>query len=185
MAMVQTFVPLLITARGLIIMMSSLASVSPYVFGSVFCASKGAINSYSRTLRQELRPFGVRVMVCMAGTIRTSIAKHNRQLPPDSIYQQAKELFERKLRYSKSTATISAEEFARQVVREALKGEGWLGGWLWRTPDWYWSGDSAIAIWLVRKIFGEWLLDDLSYRRFGLPHLEAAISKEESKSKAS
>lgn len=185
MAMVQAFVPLLIPARGLIIMMSSVASVSPYVFGSVFCATKGAINSYSRTLRQELRPFGVRVMVCMAGTIKTSIPKRSRELLPHSIYQQAKELFERKLRYSKGTANMTAEEFSRQLVREALKGEGWLGGWIKRTPDWYWSGGSAWPIWAVRRIFGEWLLDTIAYRKFGLPELEAAVATAGSKSKTS
>lgn len=67
MAMVQAFTPLLIAAKGLIIMISSLSSVTPYVFASAYGASKAALNAYSRTLRMELRPFGVRVMVSMTG----------------------------------------------------------------------------------------------------------------------
>ena len=70
MAMCAAFADLLIAARGLIVNIASLAAVTPYVFGSVYCASKGAVVSYSRTLRVELQPFGVRVMVAMAGTVR-------------------------------------------------------------------------------------------------------------------
>ena len=51
MAMVQAFVPLLMEAQGLIINIASLAAVTPYVFGSVYCATKGALVSYSRCLR--------------------------------------------------------------------------------------------------------------------------------------
>lgn len=61
MAMVQAFVDQLAAARGLIINISSLSSVTPYLFGSVYCASKAAVSAYSRTLRMELAPLGVRV----------------------------------------------------------------------------------------------------------------------------
>lgn len=67
MAMVKAFAPLLIATKGLIIMISSLSSVTPYLFASAYSASKGALNSYSRVLRMEMRPFGVRVMVSMTG----------------------------------------------------------------------------------------------------------------------
>ena len=61
MAMVQAFIDQLAAAKGLIINISSLSSITPYLFGSVYCATKAAINAYSRTLRLELAPLGVRV----------------------------------------------------------------------------------------------------------------------------
>ncbi|KAH7141740.1 NADPH-dependent 1-acyldihydroxyacetone phosphate reductase [Dactylonectria macrodidyma] len=138
MAMVQAFAPLLIKARGLIIMISSLSSLSPYVFGSVYCATKGALNSYSRTLRQELRPFGVKLMVSLTGTVKSQIAKADR-----------------------SNSTVETSEYARRPVDEAVKGDGWLGGWIGGTAKWL--------------LFGEWLLDETAYKQFGLNKLEVIL----------
>ncbi|KAK2740843.1 short chain dehydrogenase reductase [Colletotrichum kahawae] len=178
MAMVQAFVPLMIPSRGLIIMISSLSSVSPYVFGSVYTATKGALNSYSRTLRQELRPFGVRVMVSMTGTVKSDIAKLNRELPPNSLYTRVKDLYAKRLKFSQNNATVTTEDFASQLVAEALKGEGWLGGWLGGARNWFWAGGMAGSVWLARLLFGEWLLDELAYKKFELPKLEAIVRKE-------
>ncbi|KAK1975130.1 short chain dehydrogenase [Colletotrichum cereale] len=178
MAMVQAFVPMLIPTRGLIIMISSLSAISPYVFGSVYTATKGALNSYSRTLRQELRPFGVRVMVSMTGTVKSQIAKLKRELPPNSLYARAKDIYSKRLTFSQNNATVSAEDFAQQLVAEALKGEGWLGGWLGGARNWFWAGGMAGSVWLARLLFGEWLLDELAYRTFELPRLEAIVRKE-------
>ncbi|OHF01979.1 short chain dehydrogenase [Colletotrichum orchidophilum] len=178
MAMVQAFVPLLIPARGLIIMISSLSSISPYVFGSVYTATKGAMNSYSRTLRQELRPFGVRVMVSMTGTVKSHIAKLYRELPPNSLYTRVKDIFANRLTFSQNTATVSTGEFAQRLVAEALKGEGWLGGWIGGATNWFWAGGMARSVWLARLLFGEWLLDELAYRKFDMPKLEAIVRKD-------
>jgi 1-acylglycerone phosphate reductase len=75
--MCQTFLPLLIKAKGTIVQIGSVAGVGlrsaqlqlqviktnisqiiPYVFGSVYNASKAALHSFSDTLRVELAPFG-------------------------------------------------------------------------------------------------------------------------------
>ncbi|TDZ38165.1 NADPH-dependent 1-acyldihydroxyacetone phosphate reductase [Colletotrichum spinosum] len=178
MAMVQAFVPLMIPTRGLIVMISSLSSISPYVFGSVYTATKGALNSYSRTLRQELRPFGVRVMVSMTGTVKSEIAKLKRELPPNSLYARVKDLYAKRLLFSQNNATVTAEEFAQQLVAEALKGEGWFGGWFGGARNWFWAGGMAGSVWLARLLFGERLLDELAYRKFELPKLEAIVRKE-------
>ncbi|KAJ4148957.1 NADPH-dependent 1-acyl dihydroxyacetone phosphate reductase [Fusarium falciforme] len=175
MAMVQAFAPLLIKARGLIIMISSLSSLSPYVFGSVYCAIKGALNSYSRTLRQELRPFGVRVLVSLTGTVKSQIAKAHRSLPPDSIYLPIKEDYARRLLFSQNNATAETGDYAKKLVDEAVKGEGWLGGWIGGAAKWFWAGGMTTQIWLSRLLFGEWLLDNMAYKKFGLSKLETII----------
>ena len=59
MAMVQSFLPLLLLAHsGRIIQLGSLAGVMPVPFGAAYNASKAALHSYGDTLRVELAPFG-------------------------------------------------------------------------------------------------------------------------------
>lgn len=181
MAMVQAFSPLLINARGLIIMISSCSSITPYVFGSVYCASKGALNSYSRTLRQELRPFGVRVMVSLTGTVRSQIAKVERSLPPDSLYLPLEEEYKRRLLFSQNNSTITASRYAKSLVNEAVKGDGWFKGLLGGTAKWFWAGGMTTKIWLIRLLFGEWLLDALAYKQFGLKKLQKIFQQRQSK----
>ncbi|KAM0328870.1 hypothetical protein ACHAQA_005286 [Verticillium albo-atrum] len=181
MAMVQAFVPLLIAARGLIVNISSLSSISPYVFASVYSSSKGAINSYSRTLRQELRPFGVRVLVSLTGTVSTTNPKAHRELPDGSLYSRMKEFFAARQQWSQNNSTMNNTAFAKQLVTEALRGEGWFGGLLGGTRKWFWAGGLSTQVWLARWLFGETLLDAITYRRFQLNKLEAQVRQDTAK----
>ncbi|KAK7418445.1 NADPH-dependent 1-acyl dihydroxyacetone phosphate reductase [Neonectria punicea] len=148
MSMTKAFAPLLIPARGLILNISSTSSVVPYLFGAIYSSTKGAINTYSRAARMELRPLGVRVMVAMTGTVRSNIASHfDRALPAGSYYAPVGDVFQRRLTFSQNTATMPTEVYARKIAAQALRGEGWLGGWLGGTPDWYWAGGMADVVW--------------------------------------
>ncbi|KAK4188153.1 acylglycerone-phosphate reductase [Podospora australis] len=184
MAMCASFSDLLISAKGLIINIASLAAITPYAFGSVYCASKGAVTSYSRTLRLELKPFGVRVMVAMTGTVRSQIAsKTHRTLPENSIYQRVKEIFEKRLTFSQNNATVKTEDYAKKLVAKALQGESplILRAWFGR-PDWLWAGGWAGKVWLATW-FGEWILDFALYRLIGLNKLEMVLREEERQKK--
>lgn len=180
MAMCAAFADLLIHAKGLIINIASLAAITPYVFGSVYCASKGAVVSYSRTLRLELKPFGVRVMVAMTGTVRSQIAsKTHRTLPEGSIYQRVREVFERRLTFSQNNATVKTEDYARKLVKSALAPE-WpllVREWFGR-PDWFWAGGMARLV-RFSTWFGEWVLDLALYRMIGMTKLERVLREEE------
>ncbi|KAF4257338.1 hypothetical protein CNMCM8057_003667 [Aspergillus fumigatus] len=59
--MCQTFLPLLLRAKGTIVQIGSVSGVMPYVFGSVYNASKAALHSLSDAMRIELAPFGRKV----------------------------------------------------------------------------------------------------------------------------
>lgn len=179
MAMCAAFADQLIAARGLIVNIASLAAVIPYAFGSVYCASKGAVVSYSRALRLELKPFGVRVTVAMAGTVRSQIAsKAHRTLPEGSIYLRAKHLFERRLTFSQNNATVRTEDFAAKLVGDVLRAEAplFFRSWFGR-PDWFWGGGLSTMAWMGTCI-GEWILDTVVYRMLGLNELEAMLRKE-------
>ncbi|KXX79715.1 NADPH-dependent 1-acyldihydroxyacetone phosphate reductase [Madurella mycetomatis] len=184
MAMCAAFSDLLIAARGLIVNIASLAAVTPYVFGSVYCATKGAVVSYSRTLRLELKPFGVRVMVAMTGTVRSQIASRtHRTLPPGSIYERVRGLFERRLTFSQNNATVETGDYARQLVAKALASEMplLLRTWFGR-PDWFWAGGMAWKAWFATCL-GEWLFDIVLYRMIGMPTLERVLKEEERQKK--
>ncbi|KAI1845557.1 hypothetical protein JX266_008415 [Neoarthrinium moseri] len=179
MAMVAQFGDLLIHAEGLIINIASLAAVTPYVFGSIFSATKGAIISYSRTLRQELRPFNVRVMVLMTGFVKSNTQSVRRELPEDSFYSRVRDLFDKKVTYSKNTAQFSPEDFAADIVSKALRPESQplFRSWIGR-PDWYWSGGKSSVVWWGSTLFGEWLTDAVCWKMFQLEKLQKMVQSE-------
>lgn len=57
--------------RGLIINMSSVGAVFPIPFQSMYVASKAAIEGMSGSLRNELRPFGIKVSMVEPGDTKT------------------------------------------------------------------------------------------------------------------
>jgi 1-acylglycerone phosphate reductase len=184
MAMCAAFADHLIAAKGLIINVASLAAITPYVFGSVYCASKGAVVSYSRTLRLELKPFGVRVMVAMAGTVKSQIAsKTHRTLPADSLYQRVSDIFERRLTFSQNNATVKTEDFAKKLVANALRPERplFFRSWFGR-PDWFYGGGWSTGVWLS-TFLGEWVLDTVLYRLIKLNRLEGILKREAAEQK--
>lgn len=181
MAMVAAFADQLIAAKGLIINIASLSAVTPYVFGSAYCASKGAIVSYSRTLRQEVRPFDVRVMVCMAGTVKSNIAAANhRTLPNNSVYLRVNDIFEKRLVFSQNNGTVSTESFAAALAASALRHEVWwfLRDWVGR-PDWFWFGGMASLLWWGLLLFGEWVVDYFCWILFDLDKLRKMVELDE------
>ena len=175
MAMCKAFISLLIPARGLIVYVSSLSAIIPYLFASIYSSTKGAMNVYLRALRMELKPFDVRVMVAMTGTVKSNFTSHTeRRLPPDSIYLPAEDKFQARLNFSQKTDTMPTEEYAQKLVAQALKGEGWLGGWVGRTPDWYWLGGLAPLVWSV-SLMPNWMAEGMAYVFFGMDEVHRKL----------
>ncbi|KAK5996602.1 Short-chain dehydrogenase virD [Cladobotryum mycophilum] len=176
MLMCQAFIPLLIPARGLIINVSSISSVVPYLFRTVYSSTKGALNTYSRALRLELKPFNVRVMVAMAGTVKSNIGNHvKRQLPSTSIFRPIEDVFMQRLAFSQTNATMPTEVFARQLVNAALKGEGYLGGLIGGSPNWFWAGGLST---LVRTLtwLPDWASESITGVFFGIRGISQALA---------
>lgn len=59
----QAFAPLLIKSKGTVVNISSVASFHPLPWHGPYCATKAAQTQISDTLRLELGPFGVKVIV--------------------------------------------------------------------------------------------------------------------------
>jgi len=72
-AVTQAFLPLLKASRGRIVNMSSVAGRGALPFLGPYAASKFGLEAISDSLRRELLPFGVRVIVIEPGSFKTAI----------------------------------------------------------------------------------------------------------------
>jgi NAD(P)-dependent dehydrogenase (short-subunit alcohol dehydrogenase family) len=88
-AITQAMLPLLRASRGRIVNISSVNGWLAMPFAGAYNASKFALEGLSDTLRLELRPFGIRVVVVQPGAMATDIrvrgaeawAKAHQKLP--------------------------------------------------------------------------------------------------------
>lgn len=125
----------------------SLAGIIPYVFGSVYGATKAALHSYSDTLRVELAPFGVRVVTVVTGGVKSNIARTHRALPEDSIYLPVKEDYERRLTHSQAEG-IPNEQYAKSVVSQLLRHP---------RRDTIWEGGRSWLVKFISTFFPRWV----------------------------
>jgi 1-acylglycerone phosphate reductase len=165
--MTQQFTPLLIRASpSLILNIGSVAGIISYVYSSIYNASKAALHAYSDTLRLELEPFGVRVMVAVTGGVQSNIARTERLLPDNSLYRPVEREFDARVKHSQSNA-MDTRMYARGLVREALKSQ---------PKQWVWRGNMAHAIkWAWNLGLGGWLFGRYMRRIGGLWRLAAMV----------
>jgi NAD(P)-dependent dehydrogenase (short-subunit alcohol dehydrogenase family) len=127
-AVTQAVLPLLRQARGRIVNISSVGGLLAAPYFAPYSASKFALEALSDSLRVELRPWGIRVVVVEPGSIATpiwekSLAEAEERLaamPPaaEQLYGAAFPIL-RRLVKSSAQRGLPAEQVAR-VVAEAL-----------------------------------------------------------------
>lgn len=161
----QTLLPLLISSKGLIVNIGSIAGIVPYVFGSIYNASKAALHSYSSTLRLELEPFNVRVMVVVTGGVKSNIARTDRTLAADSLYLDIEGHYLRRLKHSQETG-VDTVKYAKEVVAEVIKPS---------PPKTIWKGYFAFGVWILTRLFGLSFFEIAFRRMFGLNKLKKTI----------
>ncbi|MBT2638336.1 MULTISPECIES: SDR family oxidoreductase [unclassified Bacillus (in: firmicutes)] len=84
---------------GKIINMSSISGRFGFPGLSAYVASKHALEGYSESLRLELKPFGIEVVLIEPGSYRTNIWKsiENVSMPNESLYEGLKDSIMKKL----------------------------------------------------------------------------------------
>ncbi|RDW67108.1 uncharacterized protein DSM5745_08974 [Aspergillus mulundensis] len=170
----KTFIPMLIKAKGTIVQIGSVAGFIPYVFGSIYNASKAALHSYSDTLRVELAPYGVNVTTVVTGGVQSRIARTPRILAPNSIYAPIEDQYNRRVTHSQDGA-MAHTTYAKSVVAQVLYGSApwrWIWPWAKGRKSWIWEGNKSWMIWLF---MGGWAWTGLAHavmtRMFGLNRL--------------
>lgn len=77
---------------GLILNIGSVAARVPLPYQGMYCASKAALAALSETLRLEVAPFGVKVVLVEPGDLHTEFTHHRQQVAApltDSPYRRA------------------------------------------------------------------------------------------------
>ncbi|MEL7609765.1 MAG: SDR family oxidoreductase [Bacillota bacterium] len=114
-------IPALEKSRGIIINISSAAGFLPLPFQSAYSASKYAVECLSECLREELRPFKVRVVLVEPGDTKTGFTAS--RAPIGHVSEGYRERFERALRLMERCEHngMPAEVVANVIVRAAKR----------------------------------------------------------------
>jgi NAD(P)-dependent dehydrogenase (short-subunit alcohol dehydrogenase family) len=157
--MIQSCLPLLRAGRGRVINMSSMNGTVAMPMVGVYSASKFALEALSDTLRVELRPWKIPVIIIRPGQVRTAIFSKMRddlnvrspdipaELKPgyDVMYARAAEFNERGAKSPTSPETV-----ARTICR-AIESK--------RPRSHYIVGIDAKGMQLAKALVPQWLLD--------------------------
>ncbi|KUI56150.1 NADPH-dependent 1-acyldihydroxyacetone phosphate reductase [Cytospora mali] len=82
---IQAFADLLIASRGRIVNLSTVGSVVNTPWISAYASSKAALGNISETLRLELSPFGVSVVIIMAGVVTSQFHENDSPQPASGL----------------------------------------------------------------------------------------------------
>jgi 1-acylglycerone phosphate reductase len=70
----RIFADLVIASQGKIVFTGSVSGYTPHPSQSVYNSSKAALELYARTLRIEMKPFGVRVVFVLTAAVNTGMS---------------------------------------------------------------------------------------------------------------
>ncbi|UNI23177.1 hypothetical protein JDV02_009012 [Purpureocillium takamizusanense] len=169
-ATTQAFAPLLIKAKGTIVNIGSIAGVCPQPWKGMYNASSAAVHQWSDTLRIELEPFGVRVVLVVTGAVRTNFLTNQAgaKVASDSIYAPAKESIESAMNgKSVDKNFVDAHGYAREVVANVLRKH---------PVKRHWAGGVARLIWAVSVALWATAWDFLLAEQFAINELRKRLA---------
>ena len=147
-AVTQAFAPLVISAKGSIVNMASIAGCMypPFMGESskilpfsplgnitltvvrnvtgLYSASKSALATVSEALRLEMKPFGVKVVTVITGSVESNIFVNapEHHLPPGSLYGSAEKAIANRATGKDVNQHSTREDFAHSLVSDILGG---------------------------------------------------------------
>ncbi|PHH80579.1 hypothetical protein CDD80_838 [Ophiocordyceps camponoti-rufipedis] len=143
-AVTRAFFPLLSQSShgGTVVNNTSCSSaiVGALPFAGAYNASKAAAANLTEVMRLELAPFGIRVINLMTGSVKSTFHDNapRTSLPPNSLYNVAKEAVEKAMSGQEATATgADPTKWAEQVVGDLSKSN---------PPHWLWRGKHAALV---------------------------------------
>ncbi|KAF2685181.1 IBR finger domain protein [Lentithecium fluviatile CBS 122367] len=146
-------------------------------FAGAYNASKAAATSITEVMRLELAPFGIKVVNLLTGGVRSTFhanAPHE-TLPPNSIFNVAKEAVEKTMSGADYTADGSdPEQWAKQIVGLLSKSN---------PSYWVWGGKWSTTVW-ASTFLPVGLMDWITKPMVGLDVVEKKIKEQEKAGKA-
>eukprot|EP00897_Mesotaenium_endlicherianum_P002283 jgi/Mesen1/2082/ME000151S01341 len=142
----------------------NIGSVVGYVatpFAGTYCASKAAVHSFTDTLRLELKPFGVDVVLIAPGSIRSNIGENNQQAIQArawSLYSAYNEVIALRANASQSGKSTPTDVFAKEVVQKVLQEH---------PPRHFTLGHISTTFYILRWL-PLWLVDRIFSKKFQL-----------------
>ena len=128
MAVVNAFLPALRKGRGRIVQVSTMTATLPFPFNGPSGASKAAFDALAAVYRAELKPFGIDVVLAIAGNMRTggpaktaaALQRVSDQMTPGQrdLYGEAFNTFATKLNAMQGSGLDSISA-ARRVIELA------------------------------------------------------------------
>lgn len=152
------FADLIISSKGKIVFTGSVSGYTPHPSQSVYNSSKSAIAMYARTLRTEMKPFGVRVVFVQTAAVSTGMSTDRIVLNPNSFYKY----LETKINTAWAdleASTLEPTAYAKAVVTKVAKVD---------PPNTIWAGSGAFTIWAIETLGAHWLYPLVFSRMFGL-----------------
>ncbi len=166
LALIQAFAPRMMDRRrGLIINISSISGTMATPFAGVYCASKAALSRLSDSLRMELAPFGVNVMIVEPGGVQSKFGKNAAlgvAMAPESYYKPLEAAIQDRANASQQGAHM-AEEVAARIADAALQK---------KPPRTLACGRGGRLYPAMRRWLPLGALDGILSRRFGLGSLK-------------
>ncbi len=156
MSVTNALLPFLLAAKGLVVNVSSASDRLPFPFKGTYAMTKAAVSSYSRNLSVELAVYDVRVLNVVTAFIASQLGKRAapEPWPVGSLYDSMRGVGQS----AGSGKRMSAEEYARRVVAEALRGKGWeIGPWrVGGTRETMMLGTMSWPLWILGSLGEGW-----------------------------
>lgn len=175
LAVTQAMLPLLRTARGRIVNVTSIGGRIAYPFTGPYHASKWGLEALSDSLRVELQPWGIDVIVIEPGNIATEIwdrgldtgAETREKLGAEGqrLYGKALDKIEKTMRKAGESG-IPAEKVA-ETIAEALSAE--------RPRTRYLIGSDAKRALTGKQLLPDRAFDQVVTRLTGIPGRDSAV----------
>ncbi|KAH9837726.1 uncharacterized protein C8Q71DRAFT_558428 [Rhodofomes roseus] len=152
----QAVFPHMATKRsGTIVNVGSVVGDTPSPWGGVYCATKAALLRLSEILYMEVAPFNIHVVHISPGGVKTNITVHalsQLSLREDSFYKPYFDSMVAVLNRVQGPGSLTAAQFAQQVVREVVKPNPprymtlGAGAWLNTVLQWF---PRSFVCWLM------------------------------------
>ncbi|KAI8995030.1 hypothetical protein BDB01DRAFT_775094 [Pilobolus umbonatus] len=146
--------------KGKIVNVGSIMAYAGTPWAGIYCASKAALHSMTDSLRLELQPFGVQVIVVAPGAITSNFGTAGAKLvkvPEDSFYASVTNYIVARAGMSQDSSTPT-DVFATHVTRKVLSSN---------PPHYITYGSKSTIFWFLYYA-PSYIRDMIFYKRFGL-----------------